>query len=213
MTVADCWKGHNFGILQYNNTTNNKIYTICEFADILAYELLYNSFSDNPQDCRMCMSPLRRSPRQRKNVEEDEDDNTLNDDGDGDGQSSTKKNPKISISYGSAGTNEMNELSSMTADGSRVKQEMLWSYFRNIHKLEKETITTENGRKRRCICRECGRQASWICNYCNIHYCPDNQGKEMSNATVNTFLKHFLTVDYCWIMRKNSAIIIINKIN
>jgi hypothetical protein len=60
ITVSDCWKGFNYEIPQNNNGRN---YNICNFADMLAYELLYNTYATTSMTREGFPSPLRRSPR------------------------------------------------------------------------------------------------------------------------------------------------------
>ena len=73
MPVTDCWKGLNYGTRTSNSTKSS----ICEFADMLAYELLYNSYTNSMNESYI--SPLRRSPRKRRIEAEKEDDKDMDD--------------------------------------------------------------------------------------------------------------------------------------
>jgi hypothetical protein len=133
MTVTDCWKAFNYGMAQSNN---HKKCSICEFADMLSYELLYNSYADNFHDCTRFLSPLRRLPRKRKkddgngNDEDDEDDYDDDDDDkvcEDDEQRkprSSNQVQRVAITFSNGGTHELSDLSSATASGSRVDSEL-----------------------------------------------------------------------------------------
>jgi hypothetical protein len=61
-------------------SNNHKKCSICEFADMLSYELLYNSYANNFHDCKRFLSPFRRSPRKRKKDDDDDNDDDADDD-------------------------------------------------------------------------------------------------------------------------------------
>jgi hypothetical protein len=155
ITVADSWKAYCYGM-------KNKTTTICEFADMLAFELMHNSFGKEYQEERELVSPLRRSPRLRHDCSADQD--------------ITNNQQLIPRELELPETGESDCISPVTESRASLNSELLWNHYKKMHVFQKEIERTGDGRAKRGICKECSRQSSWFCRYCMFHVCADNQG-------------------------------------
>jgi hypothetical protein len=167
MTVADCWKAY---IFKYKLSK----FSIVEFSDMLAYNLLNNNREETIFGAlsEQMIEPLRRSPRSQQ--EEADNNNNV-----------TIAIRRLLYLDGSSSTPVSSLRMSSGSVADRTLQEMtpgiLWQHFSKLHPMEKTEMKTKDGRSHRWLCKHCKvQQTAWRCRKCDKHICKDKKGGRLN---------------------------------
>jgi hypothetical protein len=167
IVVTDCWKAYKYSC---NDPKKDSEYTICEFADSLAFELVHNKFC-NGQQVAPTLSPLVE-----KQKEQEYEENTL------------PTQQSSSLGPGSCQRileldNANSVVSPLTSDRtySTVSQiarsDQLWDTLMTSHIHERNDAIDCEGKIRRRKCINCRKKTQWYCVKCKVFVCPDMQGQ------------------------------------
>jgi hypothetical protein len=171
IVVTDCWKAHRYHV-------DDKEFTLCEFADSLAVELVENTFPNGvegapslsplPVDRSNLQQPRRTSPRRALLI--DRSNNTGN---------LVSENENVSPL-----TNDR----TYSSTSKKARHELLWIRFEDEHPHTKNEVLDYCGKTRRRKCKMCQRKTAWYCQRCRVFVCKDDQG----HKDLKCYRKHII---------------------
>jgi hypothetical protein len=147
MCVVDCWKA-------YHHTFGDKEFTVCKFAEQVAFKMINNNFEDSTVSIEV-LSPLDRS--------------------------TPRRSPRKAVTVTNE-VSEISSLMDTLNGRGAARNEWLWMEMMQLHPHEKSFDIDKNGYPKRNRYKECLQKTPWIFTHCKVFLCSDSQGKSSNKC-------------------------------